>query len=206
MQATETQVKPGVTLTPAQQVLSDYLSQIAPMSAAELASIFELIKVGEFPKGKLLLREGQVGDTCYFVLKGCVRQYYLVDGIEKTTAFFTEGMPVSSTSVFENKPAKFNLVCNEDCMLILGKQEDEQSFFDKVPRMEAISRIGTEMELSKSQESLAEFILSSPEERYLNLLKTRPDLLDRVPQYQLASYLGVTPESLSRIRKRIMSR
>jgi CRP-like cAMP-binding protein len=48
------------------------------------------------------------------------------------------------------------------------------------------------------------FVLHSPEERYLNLLKTRPELLDRVPQYQLASYLGVTPESLSRIRKRIM--
>ena len=73
-----------------------------------------------------------------------------------------------------------------------------------MPRMETLNRMGVEMELQKSQEALADYILTSPEERYLNLLQTRPDLLDRVPQYQLASYLGVTPESLSRIRKRIM--
>lgn len=63
-----------------------------------------------------------------------------------------------------------------------------------------------EEEMGKSHDRLSSYILSSPEERYLDLLKTRPELLERVPQYQLASYLGVTPESLSRIRKRIMFR
>jgi CRP-like cAMP-binding protein len=61
-----------------------------------------------------------------------------------------------------------------------------------------------EEELGKSMDKFSSYILNGPEERYLNLLKNRPELLDRVPQYQLASYLGVTPESLSRIRKRIM--
>lgn len=190
--------------TPAQQVLVDYMSQIAPLSDAEIQTIFELINVKSYEKGKLLLREGQIGNTCYFVLQGCIRQYFLMDGEEKTTHFFTEGMPVSSTFVFENKPSKFYLVCNEDCILIEGRPEDEQAFFDKMPRMETLSRVGAEMELQKSQEVLAEYITLSPEERYLNLLQTRPDLLERVPQYQLASFLGVTPESLSRIRKRIM--
>lgn len=191
-------------LNPAQQVLVDYMSQIGPISEAEIQTIFELITVKSYEKGKLLLREGQVGNICYFVLQGCIRQYFLMDGEEKTTHFFTEGMPVSSTFVFENKPSKFYLVCNEDCILIEGRPEDEQAFFDKMPRMETLSRVGAEMELQKSQEVLAEYITLSPEERYLNLLQTRPDLLDRVPQYQLASFLGVTPESLSRIRKRIM--
>lgn len=190
--------------TPAQQVLVDYMSQIAPLSDAEIQTIFELINVKSYEKGKLLLREGQIGNTCYFVLQGCIRQYFLMDGEEKTTHFFTEGMPVSSTFVFENKPSKFYLVCNEDCILIEGRPEDEKAFFDKMPRMETLSRVGAEMELQKSQEVLAEYITLSPEERYLNLLQTRPDLLERVPQYQLASFLGVTPESLSRIRKRIM--
>lgn len=63
-----------------------------------------------------------------------------------------------------------------------------------------------EEEMGKSHDRLSSYILSSPEERYLDLLKTRPELLERVPQYQLASYLGVTPESLSRIRKRIIFR
>ena len=137
-------------------------------------------------------------------MQGCIREYYLVDGMEKTTSFFTEGQPVSVSGFpFEDKASKSFLVCNENCIVIEGKPEDEQAFFDKLPRMETLSRVGVEMELQKSHEALADYILTSPEERYLNLLQTRPDLLERMPQYQLASYLGVTPESLSRIRKRI---
>jgi len=83
-------------------------------------------------------------------------------------------------------------------------QEDENELFRRFPRFERISRIALEEELGNYQEMLANFMMSSPEERYLKLLKNRPDLLDRVPHYQLASYLGVKPESLSRIRKRIM--
>ncbi len=194
------------SITPAQQVLVDYMRQIVPLSEAEIGMILELIKVRSFEKGTTLLREGQVGNTCYFVLEGCVRQYYLVDGEEKTTNFFTEGMPISSTFVYDEKPSKFYLICNEECTLVEGRPEDEKTFFETMPRMETLNRMGVEMELQKSQEILAEFIMSSPEERYLNLLQSRPDLLDRVPQYQLASYLGVTPESLSRIRKRIMQK
>lgn len=190
-----------------EQVLLDYMAQIAPLSDAEINTIFELISVKSYKKGKILLREGQVGSLCCFVLQGCVRQYYLIDGEEKTTNFFTEGQPVTTGgSSFDNKPSKSYLVCNEDCVLIVGNVENEQEFFERMPRMEMFNRLGVEMELQKSQEALAEYIITTPEERYLNLMKTRPDLLERVPQYQLASFLGVTPESLSRIRKRIMGK
>jgi CRP-like cAMP-binding protein len=192
------------SITPAYQVLIDYVSQIAPLADAEIQTIIELVKVKAYKKGKFLVKEGQISKTCFFVLQGCVRQYFLMDGEEKTTHFFTEGMPVSSTFSYDNKPVKFYLVCNEDTTLVEGRPEDEQNFFQQMPRMETLSRMGVEKELQKSQEVLADYITSSPEERYLNLLQTRPDLLDRVPQYQLASFLGVTPESLSRIRKRIM--
>ncbi|HOY06305.1 MAG TPA: Crp/Fnr family transcriptional regulator [Saprospiraceae bacterium] len=192
--------------TKAQQVLLDYIAPIARLSDAEIDFILQEIKIREYAKGKVLLREGQIGNICYFVLQGCVRQYYLVDGVEKTTAFFTEGMPVNSTFVFDDNASKFYLVCNEPCALIEGSPEDEKSFFEKMPKMESMNRVGVEMELQKSQDAFAEFVIANPETRYLNLMKTRPDLLDRVPQYQLASYLGITPESLSRIRKRIMEK
>lgn len=191
-------------LSAPQQVLVDYMAQIAPLSDAEINTIFEMVKIRAHKRGKVLLREGQARNICYFVLQGCVRQYYLVDGLEKTTNFFTEGQPVNTSGFpFENKPSKSYLVCNEDCILIEGRPEEEQAFFDKLPRMEMFNRLGVEMELQKSQESFSEFIIKSPEERYLSLMETRPELLDRVPQYQLASFLGIAPESLSRIRKRI---
>lgn len=193
--------------SPAEQVLVDYMEQIAPITPAEIKTIFELISVKSRKKGEILLQEGQIRNTCYFVLQGCVREYYLVDGLEKTTGFFTEGQPISVSGFpFDSRPSKSYLVCNEDCLLIEGRAEDEKMFFEKLPRMENISRIGVEMELQKSMETMAEFIINSPEDRYLNLLQTRPELIDRVPQYQLASFLGITPESLSRIRKRIMEK
>jgi CRP-like cAMP-binding protein len=193
-------------LAPHEQVLIDYTSQFMHLTDAEINTIFDLITIKEYKKGKFLLREGQIGNVCYFVLQGCVRQYYLVDGIEKTTNFFTEGQPINSTLVFENKPSRSYLVCNEDCIVVEGRADDEQAFLTQMPRMEALGRIGVEAELQKTHEVHAEYVIASPIERYKNLLQTRPELLDRVPQYQLASYLGITPESLSRIRKRIMKK
>jgi CRP-like cAMP-binding protein len=192
------------TEAPPEQVLLDYLSQFGRLDEADAKAILGLAKVKTYAKGHVLLREGQRGDTCFFVLKGCIREYYLVDGTEKTTQFFTEGQPVTTTGVpFDTVVSKSFLVCLEDCMLMEGDPNDAQMFFDDIPVTQTIHRVSAEFELRKSHESLAEFIISSPEERYLNLQKNRPDLLDRVPQYQLASYLGVTPESLSRIRRRI---
>jgi CRP-like cAMP-binding protein len=196
----------GKSRTAAEQVLVDYISTIAPLSEAEIEQIFEMIKIRSYKKNKVLLREGQTGHTCYFVLQGCIRQYYLMDGVEKTTNFFTEGMPITSTFVFDNKGSMFFLVCSEDSILVEGGQAEEHLFFEQMPRMETLNRMGVEMELQKNQEAFAQFIMLGPEERYLNLLNNRPDLLDRVPQYQLASYLGITPESLSRIRKRIIKK
>lgn len=76
--------------------------------------------------------------------------------------------------------------------------------FEKFPRFENLCLIFSEELLVKNQASFAEYRNSTPEQRYLNLLKTRPDLVQRVPLYQLASYLGIKPESLSRIRKRLI--
>jgi len=82
----------------------------------------------------------------------------------------------------------------------------ETIIFEKFPRFETLCRILSEQLLMKSQSSFDEFKTSSPEQRYLNLLETRPKLVQRVPQHQLASYLGITPQSLSRMRARISNK
>lgn len=88
-------------------------------------------------------------------------------------------------------------------VLVVGSLDYEQEMYQKFPKLAAITRALMEQDFGKTQEALVAFISSSPEERYQKLLAERPALLGRVPQHQLASYLGVTPESLSRIRKRI---
>jgi CRP-like cAMP-binding protein len=186
----------------------DYISNFSDLNPAETKAILSSIKIRNFKKGAILLKAGQFANNCYFVLKGCVRQYYLIDGEEKTINFFTEGQPVSinNEGKLNKTPAKFYLSCLEDCTLTVGTPEDEALLFQKFPLFESICRLAVEDQLGKSQDSFAAFMTKSPEERYLNLLEMRPELLDRVPQYHLASFLGVTPESLSRIRKRIMAR
>lgn len=182
-----------------------YISKFMYLSETDAAAILDHLQYRTYKKGDILLREGQYSNLCYFNLKGCVRQYYIVDGEERTTNFYTEGQPISpGEGNFKKLPSKFYLSCVEDTILTMGTPEDEIAFMQKFPKFEVVCRVAVEEELGKSQDNFATYMLSSPEKRYLNLLKTRPELLDRVPQYQLASYLGIKPESLSRIRKRIM--
>ena len=175
------------------------------LSKEEQEAIAELIPVRTFAKGTLLLREGEVSNKCYFILNGCVRQYYLMNGEEKTTFFYTEGQSIYSVGGASRRiPAKHYLSCVEETTLTILTDDNQEELFRRCPRFQSLSRLALEEELANYQEMLATYIMHSPKERYLHLLEYRPELLNRVPHYQLASYLGIKPESLSRIRKRIM--
>lgn len=157
-----------------------------------------------FPKGTLLLQPGQVAKHCYMVLNGAVRAFYLKDGEEHSTAFYLEMEPVNSfTSFTQSTPSRHYLVCAEDCWLTVGDEKIEQKMCMLIPHLEHIIRKEVEIATGKAQDEHDLFIMSSPEERYLRLMKERKELLQRMPQHQIASYIGVTPESLSRIRKRL---
>ena len=178
-----------------------------PLNEDEAKAVTECIPIKTFAKGHVLLREGQVSNESYFCIKGLVRKYYLIDGEEKTTEFYVEKEAISSLRSFNLKvPSNHFLECVEDCRLAILSREKEQELFERVPSFESICRVSVEEELGVYQDKLAQFMISSPEKRYLDLMENRPELLQRVPQYHLASYLGVKPESLSRIRKRIAKR
>lgn len=184
--------------------LLTFLSQFPTLTEEDIELLITHIPIKSYKKGDFLIKEGEKYDKCYFILKGCVRQYYLQNGEEKTTGFFTEKQSVTSFSEYSKTATSSHyLACVEDCLLIVGNSGNEQEMYEKFPKLIAITRLLMEEDFGKTQENFASFKMSSPEERYLNLLETRPYLLDRVPQHQLASYLGMKPESLSRIRKRI---
>lgn len=187
--------------------LLDFVSKFGLLTPAEAAEIARHIPVRAVKKGTYLLREGEVAQACYFVLKGCVRQYRLLDGIEKTTAFFTEEQAVVDFNSYANQvPSRFYMVCTEDCLLIEGSPNQEQAMYNQFPKLVAITRDMMEQNLGQMQDEFATFTTLSPEERYRHLQEHRPGLLQRVLQHQIASYLGVTPESLSRIRKRLLTK
>ncbi|TAE13899.1 MAG: Crp/Fnr family transcriptional regulator [Bacteroidetes bacterium] len=185
--------------------LVQYFSTLATLTAEEARAIDEGANVKTVQKGTFLWRAGQTIASTYFVWEGCLREYLVVDGEEKTTNFYTENQwAIPFNSFTPQEPILHNLVCVEDTTLSMGNEEEAQHIFKQFPRFETISRAVMETVFQEQRKAMTSYLTDSPEQRYLKLLQSRPDLFQRVPQYQLASYIGVKPESLSRIRKRIM--
>jgi hypothetical protein len=127
-----------------------------------------------------------------------------VDGEEKTNNFCTEEQWVISMNSFsQNTPSNHFLDCCMDCSLVVGNREKEENLYKLYPKFETISRKVIEQVLAAQQELLSSYTTDTAEQRYVKLLSTLPDLFQKIPQYQIASYVGVKPESLSGIRKRI---
>ena len=181
-----------------------YLSKYIPINKELEEAIIKSGFIKNFEKGTLLLEEGKMSNECYFIIKGCIRCYYIKEGEEKTTEFYTEEQAVTPSVYGRKHPSEYYLECVEDTIAGVGTQELETEMYQKFPQIESLNHALGEAIMAKYIETFAEFKIASPEERYLNLLKTRPDLIQRVPQHQIASYLGIKPESLSRIRKRII--
>lgn len=186
------------------QKLVEYFSQISPLTAEESEVIQASSVIKKYEKGTFLIKEGQLAINTYFVFEGLVRQYILADGEERTTAFFTENQWVISLNG-SNIPqvSQQFWICEEDCMLLIGNDASAQNIFKVHPRLEFIARKIIENTFAEYQQNMMNYLTDSPEQRYLRLIETKPDLIQRIPQYQLASFIGVKPESLSRIRKRL---
>jgi len=174
-----------------------------PLSKEEKKAIVDLNIFRSFKKGTVLVKEGDIIKGGYFVVKGCLRCYYIIDGEEKTTAFYTEAESLSLISGTDKSRASHFVSCVEDSLITVGNPEMGKEVIEKFPRFEKLCLIVSEQLLAKNLASFADFKNSSPEQRYLNLLHNRPDLFQRVPHHQIASFLGMKPQSLSRIRKRL---
>lgn len=186
-------------------ILFKYMSKFTSLTEEQQQTIANEIKIDELKKGTILIRQGDVPTKCYFVLSGCIRQYSVDEnGKEVTSNFYTEEQAIA---VFYNhkldKSSDYTFLCLEDSILVVGDLAIEQNMYTKYTQLEVMTRKMIEENFANVQDEFATFIASTPEERFKKLLIKRPQLIDRVPQHQLASYLGITPESLSRIKKRL---
>lgn len=163
-------------------------------------SYFKEVKV---PARKILLQEGSIARKMYFIEKGCLRTWINNDGKEITTQFFFEGDRVSSIESFRtNQPSLYSIETVEPCILQTITQKDFQTLIEQSPEIKKQFEEHLFKRLFQSQQLFFSYLKNSPEQRYKELITTYPHIVQRVPQHYIASYLGITSVSLSRIRNR----
>lgn len=189
-----------------QQKLFAFIAKYMTLTEEEKSVIGALEIFRSVKKGTVLLNAGERSRNSYFVLEGCLRTYYVVDGEERTTSFYTELEALTPPCVVSRTPSDYYISCVEDTILTVSDADLEVDMNSRFPRFESLCKVLSEELLAKERVDFDAFKTSSPEERYLSLLRTRPDLVRRVPQHQLASYLGIKPQSLSRLRARLIEK
>lgn len=146
-------------------------------------------------------------DELFFLLKGCIRKYYTKDGEQITIYIMTENNFIGAFDSFvTGTKSKETIECLEPCEMLILKRIDLEKLYNEIPLMNEFVRKVLEQTLIQFQQALTSFILDNPEERYIKLFAQNPEILQRVPQHMLATYLGITATSLSRIRKRIFEK
>jgi CRP-like cAMP-binding protein len=189
------------------QLIHQTVSQFASLSPREKRIFEEAFTFRQVPKKFRLIEEGRVAKELYFINKGLLRLFYSKEGEEITAFIFQEGLFGSAYDSFVSQsPSNQSLETLEDSELLVIEKEQMDELYKKLPIMNTITRKIAEQRFINAQRILSSFILDSPEERYRKFEEDHRDLIQRVPLHYIASFLGVTPVSLSRIRKRLMER
>lgn len=151
----------------------------------------------------VLLEEGKISKTMFFIEEGCLRTWVNNDGDEITTQFFFEGDMISSFESFRtNQPSLYSIESIEPCILQTISRTDFQYVLDDSPEIKDRMEEHLYKRLFQAQQLFLSYLKNNPEQRYKELLKKHPIIIQRIPQHYIASYLGITPVSLSRIRNR----
>lgn len=157
----------------------------------------------EVPAKTILLHEGQISRTMFFIEKGCVRTWVNNDGREITTQFFFEGGKVSSIESFmANQPSLYSIESIEPCILQTITQQEFLNTLENSPQLKEKMQEHLFKRLLQSQKTFYSYLKNNPQQRYKELAEEHPHIIQRIPQHYIASYLGITSVSLSRIRNR----
>ncbi len=180
--------------------------EVTGMSGEELAIVERYLRTVKLKRKQFLIQEGRQYDFIGFVSKGAIRHFTWREGVEKTcnvnfeNQFFTD-----FDSFYRGTPTTNNSVALEDSVVLVLSKTDRDLLLAECPAFERFSRVISERAAQEAAERASRLTWDRPEDRYLHLLEHQPDFARRVPLKHLADMLGVSAESLSRIRKRLAS-
>ena len=181
-----------------------FVQRVGDISEEEWAAKENTLEVKHLKKGEYIVREGEVCRHMSFINEGMFRVYSMVNGKEITTNFFFPGSYVSDyMSFIKRQPANEYIQALTDSEIVTNSYENVQALYAKYHKWERFGRLIAEKVFTSMYKRQQEFLFYSPTERYLKLMEKRPKVLLHIPQVYIASYLGITPEYLSRIRREL---
>ncbi|MGB8190464.1 MAG: Crp/Fnr family transcriptional regulator [Chitinophagaceae bacterium] len=183
--------------------LLNHLSSIHPLSAGLQQYLLSNLKAKTLKRKDYVLKKGQISSHIYFVKQGLLRCFYLKNNTEVSSWFMREGdVIISVESFFQQKPSYESIQVLEDCELFYITYEELQHIYRTYPEFNFVGRILTETYYTLSEQRLYSLRMQRSQERYQYLLTHQPELILRVPAKYLASYLGITEVTLSKIKAR----
>ena len=185
-----------------------HIKKFVNVSEADFVEILTFFDVSSVKKKEMLMNEDQLCRRHFFVLKGCLRLFFIKEtGIEQTTQFAIENWWITDNLAFiQQQPSSFAIQAIEQSEVLVISYEAQEKMLNQFPQMERYFRKVYEKAFAASQLRIKYINDYSREEIYLYFAKVQPAFLQRVPQYMLASYLGFTPEYLSEIKKKHLVR
>lgn len=182
-----------------------YLKTKASISETEFQGLIKKVEFRDIAKGEVLLRPGEVGNYSFFVEKGILRSYAIdLVGKEHIIQFGTESWIVADrSSAFFNEPSDLFIDAIEESTVALIDSDFINLASEISTTFRNYNQIALQNHIRHQQKRISLLLSADAEARYLNFIKLYPNLAKRVPQWMIASYLGITPESLSRVRKEL---
>jgi CRP-like cAMP-binding protein len=188
------------------EALTTYLKRVLPFTDEELAAITELLQPRILLKGDFFLKEGEVCRDVLFIQSGLLRLYYVNEGKENIRQFMFENSFITEYESFlSQKPSTYYIDAIERTEVQVLCYTDLNALQERYTHFLRLGKIMAESIVIHVGNRYMSLIRDDATTRYLRLIKERPKVVQRVPQYMIASYLGITPEALSRIRKEIAS-
>lgn len=180
----------------------NYCLRLQPLNEASWKGLESILHLAAFPKGSDIQRIGQACRNLYFVQSGLARIYYRTEGHEITEHFAKENQWVIRVeSLFTDRPSRKGIQALEDSQLVVIPALPLRSLYDEFPMIERLFRKVFELIHLDTVNRLESLQFQQAADKYQDLIQQQPDLLQRVPLKYIASFLGITPESLSRLRK-----
>jgi CRP-like cAMP-binding protein len=186
------------------EMLMQYINSIYPLSTEVKETLSQHLKRKEFKRKEFILKEEQICKSIYFIEKGLLRCFYIKGAKEVSSWFMKEGdMVISVESFFKQQPSYEAIQVLEDCILYSLEYENLQEMYRKFPEFNFPARKITENYYALSEQRLYSLRMQRASERYKFLLEKHAELIKRVPSKYLSSYLGISEETLSRIKSKI---